>query len=210
MTRNQPCGEDGAGTKDRTARVWTAEAGLCTAWSRIPNRHGQHHTGQPLGGRRSILPGAVNLLGRCDSDADRCSRQAGFLGSRGQGWPGTEPGRAAEPMVVPGPRRQDIPAKAGRRTYRRGRAGRRDRVRSARSQPAGRGHRCGGVPPGQSLARVAVPADVDSPVVGSDRGSSPGSRRGRAPQEAAPGRRPGGRDTAEGLAGGRGQDARAT
>jgi hypothetical protein len=50
---------------------------------------------------------------------------------------------------------------------------------------------------------------VDSPVVGSDRGSSPGGSRGRAVEEAALGRCPGGRDTAEGIAGDRDPDVRA-
>lgn len=52
------------------------------------------------------------------------------------------------------------------------------RVQGARSESAGRGHRCGRVPPDQSLARVAVSANVDSPVVGSDRGFSSGGGRG--------------------------------
>ena len=81
-------------------------------------------------------------------------------------------------MVVAGPGWRDIPAQMGRCTSGRGRARRGRRVRGARSEPAGRGHRCGRVPPDQSLARVAVSANVDSPVVGSDRGSSPGGRRG--------------------------------
>ena len=130
-------------------------------------------------------------------------------GRRGQGRLGAEAGQVADPVVVPGPGWQDVPAQTGRRTCGRGRARRGGRVRGAGSEPAGRGHRCGRVPPDQSLARVAVSADVDSPVVGSDRGSSPGGRRGRALEEAASGRCPGGGDTAEGIAGVGGQDVRA-
>jgi hypothetical protein len=65
----------------------------------------------------------MNQLGRCGGDDDRRGRRAGCPGSRGQGWPGTEPGLAADPVVVPGPGRQDVPAQAGRHAYRRGRAG---------------------------------------------------------------------------------------
>src|SRR5262249_47619638 len=60
-----------------------------------------------------FCPGQANLLGRCGSDDDRCGRRAGSPGSRGRGWPGTEPGQAADPGVVPGPGRQDVPAQAG-------------------------------------------------------------------------------------------------
>jgi PAP2 superfamily len=120
-----------------------------------------------------------------------------------------EAGQVADPVVAPCPRWPDLPAQMGRRTCGPRRAQRGRRVRGAGSEPAGRGHRCGRVPPDQSLARVAVSADVDSPVVGSDRGSSPGGRRGRVREEAAPGRCPGDSDAAEGIAGVGGQDVRA-
>jgi hypothetical protein len=194
---------------ERRDQCGQREPGCARHGHQFPDRRSQQHTG-PATGRRSILPGTGKpLLCRRGNDDDRCGRRAGSPGSRGQGWPGTEPGQVTDPVVVPGPGRQDLPAQAGRRAYRRGWAGRGGRVRGARSQPDARGYGCGRVPADQSLAGVAVSADVDGPAVGSDRGSSAGGRRGRAPQAAAPGRRPGGRDPAEGVAGGRGQEIRA-
>jgi hypothetical protein len=90
-------------------------------------------------------------------DGDRRGRRAGSLGSRRLGWPGAETGRRASPVVVPGPGWPDVPAPTGRRPCCRGRAGRGGRVRGAAGQPADRRHRCGPVPPGQSLAGGLYP-----------------------------------------------------
>ena len=177
-----------------------------------PERHSQRHTWPANGRARSILPGAgwnLHCNGGGHDDEDRCSRRAGPFGRRGQGRLGAAAGQVAGPVLVPCPRWQDVPAQTGRRTCGRRRARRGGRVRGAGSESAGRGSRFGRVPADQSLAGVAVSANVDSPAVGSDRGSSPGGRRGRALEEAAPGRCPGGSDAAEGIAGVGGQDVRA-
>ena len=123
----------------------------------------------------AIARRAVVLAGRCGTGDDRYSRRVGSRGRRGPGWPGADAGQVAGPVVVPGPGRPDVPAQTSRRADGRRRARRAGRVRGAGREPDGPGHGCGRVPPGQSLAGVAVSADVDGPVVGSDRGSSPGA-----------------------------------
>jgi len=158
--------------------------------NRTPGRaQPQRSQGQALASGAVSCPKQVNPPCGGDDVDHRCRRRAGCPGSRGPGRPGTEAGRVADPVVGPGPGRPDLPPPTGRRGYRRGRARRGGRLRGARGQPGARGYGCGRVPPRQSLARMVVPADVDRPVVGSDRGSSRGGRRGRAVEEAAPGGR---------------------
>jgi len=141
-------------------RCGPPEAGCRRHCHDFPKRHGQRHTGQPPGERRGILPGAGEPASQVCGDDDRFSRRAGSSGRRGPGQRGAEAGQMADPVVVPGPGWQDVPAPRGRCACGRGRARRRRRVRGARSEPAARGHKGERVPPDQSLARLAVSANA--------------------------------------------------
>ena len=88
----------------------------------------------------AIARRAVVLAGRCGTGDDRYSRRVGSRGRRGPGWPGTDAGQVAGPVVVPGPGRPDVPAQTSRRADGRRRARRAGRVRGA-GRPGGSSRR---------------------------------------------------------------------
>ena len=102
----------------------------------------------------AIARRAVVLAGRCGTGDDRYSRRVGSRGRRGPGWPGTDAGQVAGPVVVPGPGRPDVPAQTSRWPP----PGSACWSCAGCWSRTGRSwHGCGRVPPGQSLAGWLYP-----------------------------------------------------
>lgn len=154
----------------------------------------------------AIAKRAVVLAGRCGTGDDRYSRRVGSRGRRGPGWPGRTLGSWLALWWSQAPGRPDVPAQTSRRADGRRRARRAGRVRGAGREPDGPGH-----------VDVAVfrrvnhwPGWLYPPMWTVQLSGVIGALPLVAAAAALLRRlRLGGRDPAEGLAGGGGQDGRA-